>query len=128
MANFGSFGSAIGGGSAISAALQRRRTGDSVSPLSQVSGAAPSFSGAAPMPPTPAPQGAMPTGAPTGAPTGGAGPSPTSEAELIIKALSERLRSLSKVDIAKLEPPQLAPAPTPAPAPAPAPMPSLGGI
>ena len=120
MANYGSFGSAIGGGSAISAALQRRRTGDSVSPLSQVSGAAPSFSGAAPMPPTPAPQGTMPTGTPMGAPTA-VGPVEKSETELIINALGERLKSISKVELAKVSPPT---PPTPAPTPAPA----LGGV
>lgn len=119
MPSFGIGENILGGTDPIQQALARRRNGQSTSPLSQVSGSAPSFqSGAAPASPMPAPQGAMPTqGAPTGAPVG---PVEKAETELIINALGERLKAISKVEYAKIVPPT---PPTPQ-----APMPSLGGL
>lgn len=100
MAEFGAGQAIIPGGlDAITAALQRRRFGDSASPLSQVSGAAPTPNNpniqAPPITPTPTPSaGTLPTPPaepgltpPTGTPN---------EAELIIKALSNRLNAISK--------------------------------
>ena len=82
----------------MQAALQRRRQGDKVSPLNQVSGGAPGAPAVPNLAPTTAPQGsAMPRGGgPRRPPTGGTAPLGSTEAELIIKALDNRLRSLSK--------------------------------
>lgn len=96
----GNFGSVLGNGTALGRALsQRQGGGEGVSPLSQVS---PSIDtgqeGAQPTPPTGNPSMSVPQGAapqatmPSGAPVGG------SETELIIKALSSRLSSLSKLE------------------------------
>lgn len=104
--NMGSFGAlAPDEMAAVKDALQRRGMGDNVPALNQQSAA-----GATPAPLPPQAQGGVaptPTGIPgeqmatevspemTGAPVG------SPEAELIIKALQQRLQSLSKVEQAK---------------------------
>lgn len=89
------FGTAIGGGDVIKEAMARRGLG--VSPMSQQSPAAPTFS---PVPQSPtgaaSPMSSMPpTQSPTPGATGGL-PLSSPESQLIIKALDSRLKSLSK--------------------------------
>lgn len=94
---FGQGSSLLGDGSAISEALQRRSSGAGapVSPLSQVSSAAPSFQGATP--PQPGNTSAMPR---QQSMTSGTGmPPDSSEAQIIVKALRDRLGNLSKTGI-----------------------------
>jgi len=97
-ASSGSFGSVLGGGSALSRALASRQGGgQGVAPLSQVS---PSVSTGEGMPPAPPTGSGMPQGMPqsSGAPQTPGMPVGSSESELIIKALSNRLSSLSKIE------------------------------
>lgn len=94
---FGTGGNAIGDTSAITAALQRRRLGDSVSPLSQVSGSSPGFQGA--QPPQPGQGNVMGMNNPLAQKGGGGGMSPDSaESQIIVKALRDRLSHLGKVE------------------------------
>ena len=119
MAEFG-LGEAIvpGGMEAVRSALSRRRLGDSASPLSQVSGAAPTANNIGlqgpPTPGTPpSPLGAAP--APEGVPQAAGGlPTPETpqnqimnrEAEIILKAMSTRLGAISKGEQAQQPQPQ----------------------
>jgi hypothetical protein len=94
MPSFGSGSKQLGMTSAITAALQRRRMGDSVSPLSQVSGASPSSQqGAPPIAPTTSaqPMNAPPQVSPNAQKVG------QTEAQVILKAMSNRLENLSKM-------------------------------
>lgn len=109
---FGIGSQLLGNTGAIDAALQRRQTGGSVPPLSQVSTAAPGPSSPTPTG-NPGQTGAtpgIPGGAPTTPPPGGGlpvagqatqaqpqGPQ-NPEAALIIKALGDRLKALSSIE------------------------------
>jgi len=84
----------LGGTSAITSALQSRRFGDSVSPLSQVSGSSPQGQRTA-FPPI-----AIPSQMPNRTPVGGMQKAPTvqdPESEIIVKALIKRLNDLGKI-------------------------------
>lgn len=95
MPNFGSFGSALGGSDAIRAALDRRSGGGgSVPALSQMSGGAPGGGSIPPAPPTSVPQQG-------GAPGGGGPAPPLPESQLIIKALSDRLKKIGDIEAPK---------------------------
>jgi len=95
--NTGSFGSATGGMSPeLAAAMQRRAGGNPSGPMGQVSQGAPTANPATQVPNSaPAsinvPSQSSPSGDGMGLPTN------TPESQLIIKALDQRLRSLSKV-------------------------------
>lgn len=117
--NSGSFGAAAGGGSAVAQAIQNRMPGGV---LNQVTPASPTFgSTAQPVSvpanapqglPQPAPQG-QPQPAPApGAPAGGQGLG-TPEAQIIISALSTRLKSISKQEEGSAQLNTPAPAPIP---------------
>ena len=100
MPEFGSFGAALPGGTpAVEAALQRRRFGDRGSLLSQVSGGAPTATAAtgatAQVPRTGS---AMPRGAQQVPRTPRPPSPPPAESEIIVKALSQRLAALSKME------------------------------
>lgn len=101
--NTGSFmAPAGGGGGAIQEAMERRGMGGSGA-LNQVGPGSPTFPSAAQMPssagvPAPAPQ---PQVSQPGVPAGGAMPVGKPEAEIILGALNERLKTLSAVDKAK---------------------------
>ena len=84
------FGSAIGGGGEIKAALARRGLDTNV--LSQVSPASgsPNQPAPAPLPPAPSPQG-IPGGAPAPSQTSAL---PSSDTTIILKALTSKLKSL----------------------------------
>lgn len=105
--SFGSGSALLGGTDALKEAMARR--GQGVSTMAQAGGSAPTAQG---MPQ--APQGsAMPQGAPGGLPPmpGNAPPVPgmlngSPEAELIINALSNRLKSDSKIKEAQAIPPE----------------------
>ena len=89
---FGSGSQLLGGTSALNEAMARRGVDASV--LNQVGGNAPN---AMPMPGAPSP---VPMGAPQGGMPQAPVPTPSapmSESELIIKALSEKLKSESKI-------------------------------
>lgn len=100
MPNLGQFGMGANV-NPVQAAIQARQTGGApVSALNQMSGAAQAGSSPAPQAPVgPAP--AMP--APQMSPTAQA---PTSEAEIIVKALNDRLKSISKVEEFQSQPQQ----------------------
>ena len=96
------FGSAIGGGEALKAAMQRR--GVDVGILNQISPTAPTAPTSAPPPPVPqsAPSALPPTTTPQlpAQTVGGILPS-SGEAMILVKALDSRLKTLSKIDEAK---------------------------
>jgi hypothetical protein len=105
MENTGSFGSAIGGGSAIAEAMSRRGMGGGAT--NQVSPASATFDPST----QPSPQA---TNSVAATPAAGGGSTPSAgvpagsfEAETIIKALDSRLKSLSKIDEAKSIPQKL---------------------
>ena len=104
--NTGSFGAAIGGSSALQEAMARR--GMDAGVLQQQSPASP---GHTPMPQgIPGPTGMTQVAGATPAPQGGvaAGPMPGSpEAEMILRAMSERLKHLSKAEQGAQAPPVL---------------------
>ena len=93
---FGSGNNAIGNTSAITEALARRKSGGSVSPLSQVSEASPSFQGQPPQAGTPS----MGIRAPQSQGTMGVGgmPANSGESQIIVKALRDRLNLLGKIE------------------------------
>lgn len=103
---FGSGSPLLGGTDALTQAMQLRGAGASA--LGQVGGGAPTAQ-PMPMPPTgvgnPPPQGNM-QGMPTPDAMQGGMPQGSSEAELIIKALSERLKHDSKIKQAQSVPQQ----------------------
>jgi hypothetical protein len=102
--NTGSFGAAIGGGSAIAEAMGRRGMGGGVlqqtSPMSaQGPGATPPTVDGGQHQPVPAGAGSPPASA------GSPGMAPGSfESQVIIKALDSRLKSLSKIEEAQVIP------------------------
>lgn len=94
--SFGS-GSNIIGSAAVQEALARRQQGGSSPALNQVSSAAPTSQPGMTPPSIPG-GGGLPAPSPTGAPAPSAGlPEGSSEAQTIIKALSNRLSNLSKM-------------------------------
>jgi len=106
---FGSGSPLLGGSSPINEAIARRATGD-VGATAQVGGGSPI---AQPMP------GAMPQGSaiPQGMPPIPGQPLPQgpSDSEIILNALSARLKSDSKIKEAQAIPPTPTPVPTPSP-------------
>ena len=101
MASFGSGAQLLGNGNEIASALQSRRMGDSVSPLSQVSTASRiGGSPAIPLPPSGIPTGSAmpsPTPNPVSTPTAPTAPKPPqTESEIIVRALIGRLKQLGQ--------------------------------
>ena len=107
MDNTGSFGAAAGGMSPeLQAAIQRRQGGNPSGPMGQTTNSAPTNNPMIQQPQiqpsqvNPASLG-VPSGSPR--PSGGAGlPINVPEAQLIIKALDQRLRSISKQEEGEL--------------------------
>ena len=97
--NTGSFGAAIGGMSPeLQAAVQRRAGGNPSGTMGQTSNTAPTNNPQTQIPPSsPAPNPSPPNPVSVGM-GGGAGlPSGSDESSLIVKALTGRLQSLSKI-------------------------------
>lgn len=121
---FGSGSPLLGGTSALNEAIARRQTGDAGA-MSVVGGAAPT---AQAMPQAPQGQ-AMPPMGDMSMPSMGAAPLPAgaapvagqplpqgpTDSEIILNALSSRLKSDSKIKEAQAIPPTPTPAPTPSP-------------
>ena len=92
----GSFGSVLNDGGALGRALSRRQGGEPTSALSQVS---PSISTGEGTPPAPPTGSAMPQSMPRPSMSSGStAGAPEDEKILIIKALSNRLSSISKAE------------------------------
>lgn len=108
---FGSGSPLLGGTSDLQEAMARRGVDASI--LNQVGGASPI---AQPMPQAPMGQSMPPTGAPTpvGTPTMGQPlPQGQTDSEIILNALSARLKSDSKIKESAVIPPKPTPVPTP---------------
>ena len=106
---FGTGSPLLGGTDALQEAIARRQTGEAGA-ISQVGGAAPT---AQPMPMAPE-MGGMPPMAPEAPAPMGLPQGPT-DSEIILKALSARLQSDSKIKESQSIPPKPTPAPTPEP-------------
>ncbi len=107
---FGSGSPLLGGSSAINEAIARR--GQGASAMSAVGGSAPTAQ-AMPMPPQGSAMPPQPEGMPAPVPTPSQGlPQGKADSEIILEALSNRLKSDSKIKESQNIPPTPAPTPT----------------